>query len=143
MIEYIKNKEKLLAVIVRANYKQKEGIEFFTPPDSTQQIGCVCHKKGTVVAAHVHNKVKREVLYTHETLIIKSGKIRVDFYDNNKNYVVSNEIEKGDVILFTDGAHGFKYLEDTQLIEIKQGPYLKTEDKIRFKGIKDDEVLLK
>jgi hypothetical protein len=74
---------------------------------------------------------------------MKSGRVRVDFYDNNKNYVVSNEIEKGDVILFTDGAHGFKYLEDTQLIEIKQGPYLKTEDKIRFKGIKDDEVLLK
>lgn len=143
MIEYIKNKEKLLAVIVRANYKQKEGIEFFTPADSTQQIGCVCHKKGTVVAAHIHNKVKREVFYTHETLIIKSGKVRADFYDDDKNYILSTELDKGDVILFTEGGHGFKYLEDTQLIEIKQGPYLEKDDKVRFKGIEDEYIKTK
>ncbi len=143
MIEYVKNKEKLLAVIVRANYKQKEGIEFFTPADSTQQIGCVCHKKGTAVAAHMHNKVKREVFYTHETLIIKSGKIRADFYDDCKNYVSSTELDKGDVILFTEGGHGFKYLEDTQLIEIKQGPYLEKDDKVRFKGIEDEYIKTK
>jgi hypothetical protein len=54
------------------------------------------------VNAHIHNKVKREVFYTHETLIIKSGKVRVDFYDDDKIYIVSTEIEKGDVILFTE-----------------------------------------
>jgi len=143
MIEYIKNKDNLLAVIVKAKYEQKEGIKFFTSEDSTQQIGCVCHKKGTVVAAHLHNKIKREVFYTHETLIIKSGKVRVDFYDNDKNYVLSAKLDKGDVILFTEGGHGFKYLEDTQLIEIMQGPYLEKDDKVRFKGIEDRQIKIK
>ncbi|GAB1402348.1 hypothetical protein MASR1M68_12590 [Elusimicrobiota bacterium] len=135
MIQYIKNSDKLLAIIVRASYEQKEGIEFFTSENSTQQIGCVAHKKGTIIQAHIHNKVKREVFYTHETLIMKSGKVRVDFYDNNKKYVSSTEIERGDVILFVEGGHGFKYLEDTQMVEIKQGPYLQQDDKIRFEGI--------
>jgi len=143
MIQYIKNGDMLLAIIVKSDYKQKEGIEFFTSPDSTQQIGCVAHKKGTTVDAHIHNKVKREVFYTHETLIMKSGKVRVDFYDNNKQYISSIEIKSGDVILFADGGHGFKYLEDTQMIEIKQGPYLQTQDKVRFEGINDNQVLIK
>lgn len=143
MIQYIKNGDVLLAIIVKSNYKQKEGIEFFTSENSTQQIGCVAHKKGTTVQAHIHNKVKREVFYTHETLIMKSGKVRVDFYDNNKQYISSTEIENGDVILFADGGHGFKYLEDTQMIEIKQGPYLQTQDKVRFVGVQDNQVVIK
>ncbi len=144
MIEYVRNGEnKLLAVIVRENYTKKDGIEFFTSSDSTQQIGCAGHKKGTVIAAHIHNKVKREVFYTHETLIIKSGKIRADFYNDDQTYVKSVELAKGDIILFTEGGHGFKYLEDTQLVEIKQGPYLEKDDKVRFSGISESEVRLR
>jgi mannose-6-phosphate isomerase-like protein (cupin superfamily) len=143
VIEYIKNNDRLLAIIVKKKHIQKEGTEFLTSSSSTQQIGCIAHKAGTVIDAHVHNQVKREVFYTHETLIIKSGKVRVDFYDDDKNYFLSTEIEEGDVILFTEGGHGFKYLQDTQLIEIKQGPYLEHDDKVRFKGVSDAQVKIK
>ena len=142
MIEYIKNNENLLAIIVRNNYKQ-EGLKFFTSETNTQQIGCVGHPKGTVCQAHIHNKVKREVYYTSETLIIKEGKVRADIYDNEKNYLESKILEKGDVILFVDGGHGFNFLEDTQMVEIKQGPYLSVNDKLRFEGIKEDKVVIK
>ena len=142
MIEYIKNDENLLAIIVRNNYKQ-EGLKFFTSETNTQQIGCVGHPKGTVCQAHIHNKVKREVYYTSETLIIKEGKVRADIYDNEKNYLESKILEKGDVILFVDGGHGFNFLEDTQMVEIKQGPYLSVNDKVRFEGIKEDKVVIK
>ena len=142
MIEYIKNDENLLAIIVRNNYKQ-EGLKFFTSETNTQQIGCVGHPKGTVCQAHTHNKVKREVYYTSETLIIKEGKVRADIYDNEKNYLESKILEKGDVILFVDGGHGFNFLEDTQMVEIKQGPYLSVNDKVRFEGIKEDKVVIK
>ena len=60
MIEYIKNNENLLAIIVKNDYKQK-GLKFFTSETNTQQIGCVGHPKGTVCQAHIHNKIKREV----------------------------------------------------------------------------------
>ena len=142
MIEYIKNNENLLAIIVRNDYKQ-EGLKFFTSETNTQQIGCVGHPKGTVCQAHIHNKIKREVYYTSETLIIKEGKVRADIYDNEKNYLESKILEKGDVILFTDGGHGFTFLEDTQMVEIKQGPYLSVNDKVRFEGIKEDKVVIK
>ncbi|MDD5102159.1 MAG: hypothetical protein PHH62_04155 [Endomicrobiaceae bacterium] len=142
MIEYIKNNEQLLAIIVRNSYKQ-EGLKFFTSEKATQQIGCVGHQKGLVVDAHVHNMVKREVFYTSETLIIKQGKVRADIYDNDRKYIESKVLEQGDVILFTDGGHGFKFLEDCQMVEIKQGPYLDEQDKVRFKGIDDTQVVMK
>ncbi|MFA7074452.1 MAG: hypothetical protein WC234_04605, partial [Endomicrobiaceae bacterium] len=134
MIEYVKNGEQLLAIIVRNRYEQK-GLKFFTSEKAGQQIGCVGHPKGLSVDAHVHNMVKREVFYTSETLIIKKGKVRADIYDNNKKYIESKILEPGDVILFTDGGHGFKFLEDCQMVEIKQGPYADKYDKVRFKGI--------
>jgi hypothetical protein len=142
MIEYIKNNENLLAIIVKNDYKQK-GLKFFTSETNTQQIGCVGHPKGTVCQAHIHNKIKREVYYTSETLIIKEGKVRADIYDNEKNYLESKILEKGDVILFTDGGHGFTFLEDTQMVEIKQGPYLSVNDKVRFENVKEDKVVIK
>ncbi len=142
MIEYIKNKENLLAIIVRNNYKQ-DGLKFFTSETNTQQIGCVGHPKGTVCQAHIHNKIKREIYYTSETLIIKEGKVRADIYDNEKNYLESKILEKGDIILFTDGGHGFTFLENTQMVEIKQGPYLSVNDKVRFEDVKEDKVVIK
>ncbi len=142
MIEYIKNNENLLAIIVRNDYKQ-DGLKFFTSETNTQQIGCVGHPKGTVCQAHIHNKIKREVFYTSETLIIKQGKVRADIYDNEKIYLESKILNKGDVILFLDGGHGFTFLEDTQMVEIKQGPYLSINDKVRFENVKEDKVVIK
>lgn len=141
MIEYVKNSDNLLAIIVRNNYKQ-DGLKFFTSEANTQQIGCVGHPKGTVCQAHIHNKIKREVYYTSETLIIKEGKVRADIYDNEKNYLESKILNKGDVILFLDGGHGFTFLEDTQMVEIKQGPYLSVNDKVRFEDVKEDKVII-
>ena len=141
MIEYIRTGDRLLAVIVRNDYKQ-DGVSFFTPDAAAQQIGCIGRAKGDVCEAHVHNMVKRDVFYTSETLIIKEGKVRADIYDNDKTYVQSVIVSKGDVILFCDGGHGFKFLEDTQIVEIKQGPYLSVADKVRFEGIKESEAVL-
>lgn len=142
MIEYITNNNNLLAIIVRNDYKQ-DGLKFFTTETNTQQIGCVGHTKGTSCQAHIHNKIKREVFYTSETLIIKEGKIRADIYDDNKNYLESKILEKGDIILFIDGGHGFKFLEDTQMVEIKQGPYLSVNDKVRFEDVEENKVVIK
>ena len=55
----------------------------------------------------------------------------------------SKILGKGDVILFTDGGHGFTFLENTQMVEIKQGPYLSVNDKVRFEDVKEDKVVIK
>ena len=135
MVENITHDDRILAIIIRRNYK-KEGIEFFTPDSFSQQLGYMSHKKGKIIAAHVHNPVKREVEMTKEVLVIKSGKVKVNFYDNDQNYLNKSVVlEVGDIILLAYGGHGFEVLEDLEMIEVKQGPYVGDRDKTRFTGI--------
>ena len=131
MVETIKNLEHTLAIIIRSSY-HKEGISFFTPGDFSQQLGYMNRPKGYIIDPHVHNLVERKVILTQEVLYVKSGKVRVDFYDDNRLYLESRIIETGDVILLASGGHGFEMIENSEMIEIKQGPYCGDEDKIRF-----------
>lgn len=142
MIETIKSNEKILAIILRANYKS-DGISFFTPNEFSQQLGYMNRPKGYKILPHLHNKVKRNVEYTNEVLLIKSGQVRVDFYDENKNYFISQILNKGDVILLVRGGHGFEMLEQSEMIEIKQGPYVNDDDKTRFKSILKEKIKIK
>lgn len=139
MIRQITHNDKLLAIIIKNDY-QKDGVEFFTPNDFSQQLAFMSHKKGKKIDAHTHNIIKREVSYTKEVLIIKKGKLRVDFYEENNTYIESHIIKNGDVMLLAYGGHGFEVIEDCDMIEIKQGPYLGDNDKIRFESIDNTEV---
>ena len=142
MIENITHNNLLLSVIIRAEYK-KEGIAFFTPENFSQQLGYMNRPQGYVIPPHVHNLVPREVSLTQEVLYIKSGKVRVDFYDDDKNYLQSTIVNTGDVILLAQGGHGFEMLEQSEMIEIKQGPYCGEEDKVRFDHIETQKVEIK
>ena len=120
-----------LAIIIQADFT-KEGIEFFTPDDYSQQLAYMKHPKGKIIDPHVHNIVKRQVHLTQEVLVIKTGKLRVDFYTDQKEYLESCLLEAGDVILLASGGHGFEVIEDLEMYEIKQGPYAGDNDKTRF-----------
>ena len=141
MIETITHGDTILAVVLPANHRG-EGIQFFTPDEFSQQLAYMNHPDGYVIAPHVHNAVKREVQFTKEVLFIRSGRLRVDFYDEAKTYLESRILEAGDVILLAHGGHGFEMLEDTEIIEVKQGPYAGEEDKTRFEGITAVQAVL-
>ena len=141
MIEYIEYQSSTLAIIVRSTYS-KEGIEFFTPDEFSQQLAYMKRPKGHSIESHFHNPVPREVLHTNEVLFIKSGKIRIDFYDQMKSYIKSRILEEGDVILLAGGGHGIQMIEESEIIEVKQGPYLQNKDKTRFDGIDTKYVRL-
>jgi hypothetical protein len=140
MVEKILNNNHLQAVIIRTAFI-KDGIEFFTPGDFSQQLGYMNRPKGYVIDPHVHNLVERKVTLTQEVLFIKSGKVRVDFYDDDKNYLESRVLNKGDVILLAAGGHGFEMLENAEMIEVKQGPYCGDEDKVRFNPSTEKPVI--
>lgn len=131
-----------LAVIIRANF-HAEGIRFFTPSDFSQQLGYMNRPAGYVIAPHVHNPVSREVQYTKEALFIRRGRVRVDFYDEDQTYLESRVLTTGDVILLAYGGHGFEMLEETEMIEVKQGPYAGDADKTRFEPVDRCSVLIK
>ena len=131
MIEYFKNGKILYAIIIDSSYKQ-DGMNFFTPNNFSQQLGYMNRPKGYKIPPHYHNVIKREVKLTNEVLFIKSGKVKVNFYDENQTYLENRILKKGDIILLAKGGHGFEMLEKSEILEIKQGPYAGDEDKTRF-----------
>ena len=142
MIETIACRDQVLAILVRANYRAS-GIQFFTPDNFSQQLAYMNRATGYVIPPHVHNPQRREVQFTNEVLFIKSGRVRVDLYDSDKVYAESRVLETGDVILLVSGGHGFEMLEDTEMIEVKQGPYTGEGEKTRFEPVGSGQIVVR
>ena len=140
-IEHIFEDEKLLAIILRTSF-QKEGIDFFTPSDFSQQLGYMKRCKGYKIQPHIHNKIERTIEYTQEVLFIKNGLVRVDFYKTDKTYFKSKLLHSGDVILLYYGGHGFEMLKDSEIIEVKQGPFAGNIDKSRFQFVSQKKLII-
>ena len=139
LLENVFEGEKLLAIILRTTFK-KEGIDFFTPPDFSQQLGYMNRPKGYKIQPHIHQKIERKIQFTQEVLFIKKGLVRVDFYKSDKTYLISKLLKQGDVILLSSGGHGFEMLENSEIIEVKQGPFAGNIDKTRFEFVSENEL---
>jgi hypothetical protein len=141
-IEHVKHLDQTIGIIIRANF-HSDGIEFFTPDIFSQQLGYMNRPAGYKVEPHVHNPVEREVLWTQEVLLIKSGRVRVDFYTDGRHYLESRVLSTGDVILLAAGGHGLEMLEPAEIIEVKQGPYSGDQDKTRFDPVPQEKVRIR
>lgn len=132
MIEEVRHNNTVLAIVLRSDF-HKPGVSFVTPDEFPQQLAYMQHPAGKQIQPHIHKAVRREVDYTFEVLVIKKGKLRVDFYTSAQEYLHSKLLHAGDTILLTEaGGHGFEVLEDLVMLEIKQGPYCADQDKTRF-----------
>jgi len=143
MIEKVYNKKKLYALIVRNSYKKKKGVSFFTDKNATQQFGYMNHKKDYIILPHRHNKRQSKILLTTEVIIIQKGILRVDFYNNKEKYLFSKKLYSNDLIMLSNGGHGFKVLKDIQMIEVKQGPYSLSMDKVKFEKVNENKIKIK
>jgi mannose-6-phosphate isomerase-like protein (cupin superfamily) len=121
----------LCAILLTAAHDEP-GIQFFTRDDYSQQLASMSYPAGKVIPAHTHNPVRREVFYTQEALFIRKGKVRVDFYSQQREYRKSRILGRGDVLLLIAGGHGFEVIEELNMVEVKQGPYAGEMDKTRF-----------
>ncbi len=143
MVEKIFHKKKLYALIVRARYRKKKGISFFTPNDTNQQFGYMKHNKGHKIKPHKHKKRTTKIFYTTEVIILFKGRLRVDFYDQRQKYLFSKIINERDIIMLVHGGHGFKVLKNIEMIEVKQGPYNLIKDKKKFNEIDEEKIKIK
>jgi len=132
MIEHITHNNELYAIIIPNDF-DKPGIHFFTPPKLSQQLAYMNHPAGKIIEPHFHNIKPREIQNTLEVLFLKKGKLRVNFYDEEKTFISHRILAAGDVIMLIAGGHGFEILEEIIMIEVKQGPYMGNEDKVTFK----------
>ena len=141
LIERISANGVDMSIIVHAEFREP-GIHFFTENTLSQQLAFMSHPTGKLIPPHIHNPVPREVQFTQEVLLIRKGRLRVDFYDTEQHYLESRVLCAGDVILLIQGGHGFEVLEEVEMIEVKQGPYVGEQDKTRFLGIDGSQVQL-
>ena len=143
MIEKILHKKRLFALIVRRQFRKKNGVNFFTSKEATQQFGFMKHKKNYIIKPHKHNKRLTRILRTTEVILLLKGTLRVDFYNDKYKYLFSKKINERDIIMLIHGGHGFKVLKNVEMIEVKQGPYSLASDKIKFKTVDEKKIKFK
>ena len=134
LVELIEHQGETLALIVRNEFSAP-GVNFFTSNELSQQLAYMQHPAGKVISPHIHNPVHRTVAYTQETLFIRRGRLRVDFFDADREYLESRVLGRGDVILLIKGGHGFEVIDELEMIEVKQGPYAGENDKTCFEAL--------
>jgi quercetin dioxygenase-like cupin family protein len=130
-VEQITSGAKPLAVVIRAELSPQR-TSFLTPQEFKQQVGFVVYPRGGEIARHVHRPLERSITGTSEVLVIRKGRCEVDIYDDERRWVATRTLHTGDVLLMVAGGHGFRMLEDTVFLEIKQGPYTGLDEKERF-----------
>lgn len=130
-IEKVTHDGELICMILRGDYR-KDGVEFFTPPDFSQQLAYMQYDTGKKIDPHIHRQNTREVYFTLEVLIIRKGVLKVFLYTKEKKALAEKILYAGDIILLCSGGHGFEVLESLEMVEVKQGPYSAEDDKIRF-----------
>ena len=141
-IEKVLLNDMIVAIIIRNNFSEP-GVQFVTSNEFSQQLAYIQQPAGKIIEPHLHNLIHRDVVFTQEVLFIRKGVLRVDFYDDNKNYLESKILKSGDTILLAMVGHGFEVLENVEMVEVKQGPYVEHDDKVRFAGISAESVIIK
>jgi mannose-6-phosphate isomerase-like protein (cupin superfamily) len=130
-VEHILHEGRPLAYIIRAELVPDK-TTFLTESDFKQQVGFVVYPRGAEIARHVHRPLERHLIGTSEVLVVKKGRCEIDVYSDARELVATRELRQGDVMLMIAGGHGFRMLEDTVLLEVKQGPYTGIDEKERF-----------
>lgn len=130
-VEEIRTGKQLVAIVVSKSHNPAS-TEFVTTPDLNLQVGLIRYPVGGQVQPHVHLPLERHIQGTNEVVIVRSGKVEALFYDDDRELVETRTLEEGDLVLLVAGGHSFRMLEDSLLMEVKQGPYTGLEEKERF-----------
>ena len=125
---------RVLALLIPHDY-HKEGITFVTKDEDYQQVAYMNHPVGHDILPHYHNKIERTIDLTSETLVIKRGTLEVTLYNDQQKPLYVFNITDGDILTLLSGGHGFKVLDEVEMVEIKQGPFLGPQDKTRFQEV--------
>lgn len=118
----IKDGEDIAAIIIKSTF-QEPGAHFPTPEYFNLQVGIHNRPAGTAIKPHVHKTIKelRDVP-VQEFFILEKGRVRVDLFSREEKFIAACELEAGDSAIIISG-HGMEFLEESRIVEVKQGPY--------------------
>lgn len=123
-VQQIEHDGRVLAILVR-NDDWGKGLNFISNDEDFLQVGTWWYDQGKLLQPHIHLEAPRQVSYTQEVIYVREGRIRADIFTDGEEKLMSVEVEKGDLLVLLGGGHGYEILEDdTQVIEVKNGPYV-------------------
>lgn len=110
------------------------GLSFFSQDQEYIQAGTWGYDEGKKLLPHIHNEVKREVMWTQEVIFVKTGKIIAHVFNQKEEKMSDVEVGEGDIIILLRGGHGYTIAQNgTQVLEVKNGPYVGPDlDRRRF-----------
>jgi quercetin dioxygenase-like cupin family protein len=130
-VQTVASEGRTFAVVVRGG-EEPAATEFVTPDAASLQVGFVVYSRGGSIAPHSHRPLERKIVGTGEVLVVRKGRCEVDVFDDDRRLIATEELRVGDIVVFFGGGHGFRMVEDTVLLEVKQGPYTGLAEKERF-----------
>ncbi|QQG46216.1 MAG: hypothetical protein HYY55_04650 [Candidatus Niyogibacteria bacterium] len=104
------------------------GINPVTEPEEALQVLGVKHSKGAEVAAHRYAPRRRVTTALQKCLVVRDGKVRATLYGTDDRPFKEITLKSGDIFVLLRGGYHLKFLSDTDMIEIKNGPHY--DDKI-------------
>lgn len=130
-VEFFRAGHQLLAILVRATASSEDKYNFLTEQSEPLQLGMNFYQAGDSIKSHTHLRRDIHIDRIQEALIVSKGRTRLTLYDSDRNQAGETVLTTGDIVLLLSGGHGFEILEDTKIVEVKQGPYDgKTQDKV-------------
>jgi quercetin dioxygenase-like cupin family protein len=130
--ETIAYEGRTLCIIVRAE-PAPDSTKFYTPTNFNLQVGKIVYPAGSEIPRHKHYPVRPSIACnTSEVLVVQKGRMIVELYNDDYKLLCGREVGVGDVVVLMSGGHGFRLIEDTVLLEVKQGPYGGREEKEIF-----------
>ena len=117
------SKEGILYGLIVYGDTLESGLQFYTEDKSFLQVGSWKYEKGKILSPHAHRISERKSNLTQEFVYVKKGSIEIEVYDRNDEIIAREVLNGGDFIILFGGGHGYKILRDSEVIEVKNGPY--------------------
>jgi hypothetical protein len=133
-MDILDSKGILVAKLISTSRDVKAGLNFYSDSSDLLQVALWAHPEGQILASHKHLKVERNTSGTTEVVFVISGSIHFDIYDDQNALLLEGTLAKGELLICHAGGHGYQILDsDTQVLEIKNGPYF---------GLESDKMLI-
>ena len=110
-----------------------QGISFKTDVNEELQCAVMTHPSDYVIKRHFHPSQIRSISKTSECLFLLEGVLEMSiFHEETFELLFQNEIIGPSVIVLLRGGHGFVCKTPVKIVEIKQGPFEPSLDKVHF-----------
>jgi hypothetical protein len=93
-------------------------------PEEPLQVLTLKYPKDKQILPHYHIPKLRETRTLQECLIVIDGKILISFFTEDKEKFAHLTVSKGEACIILSGANSVQFLEDSEVIEVKNGPYI-------------------